>query len=244
MKCSVFFLHCPLRTVVIGLFALTLSLSVLFCSSCSNIKSKRVTEQNKEQILNEIPTSKDLTDEDRKLLIGYVMRQSMTRVLQGAKPGLPVGKTLAEILEDQRNWIAQEKQEEERQKQLAAAVAAKQAELRNTVGVALYSFVSKQQGFMPYAEAGYAYENRSMKGIRAFEGRVVYKDVLGNTLEDVPLKVLTPIKAGEKGEASDNLALMADGSLRDKKLDDLKIEWQPKKILFADGTSAEVVSQQ
>jgi hypothetical protein len=217
---------------------------VLICSSCTPTKSKRVTEENRDRILSEISTTKDLTDEERQLIAAYLMRTGVAEVFRGGKPGLPVGKTINEILDEQRKWVAQEKQEEDRQKQLAAAVVAKQAEMRSIVGVALYSLVAKQGFAFDGAEVGYAYENRSTKDIRAFEGRIEFKDILGNELADVSLKVLNPIKAGEKASVSANLWFEAYGGLRGKRFDDVKIEWRPTKILFSDGTLAEVGSQQ
>ena len=44
------------------------------------------------------------------------------------------------MIQEQRKWVAEEKAEEERQKQLAAEIVAKQVEMRNIIGVALYSF--------------------------------------------------------------------------------------------------------
>jgi hypothetical protein len=84
----------------------------------------------------------------------------------------------------------------------------------------------------------YAYENRSTKDVRAFEGEVAFKDILGNNLAQIPLKVLNPLRAGEKGSVTARHYFMAYRNLEDKKLDDVKIEWKPQKILFADGTSA------
>ena len=141
------------------------------------------------------------------------------------------------MIEDQRKWLAQEKEEEERQKRLAAEMAAKQAALRNIITVALFGFKEKASFMSNYAAVDYAYENRSSKDVRAFEGRVVYRDVLDNELADTELKVLTPIKSGQKSSTSDMLPFIAYGGLRDKKLEDVKIEWKPTKILFVDGTS-------
>jgi hypothetical protein len=219
--------------------ALLLCAGMLVCSSCSNIKNEKVTDENNDKILNQISTSKDLTDGERQLLAAYVIRQNVANIFGGGKPGLPTGKTVGEMIADQRQWAAQEKVEEDRQKQLASAVAAKQAEMRNVIGVALYGFTERQMSFSDYAEAKFAYENRSDKDVRAFEGTVAFSDVLGNHLDDVQLKVLAPIKAGAKASVSDDLPFMAYGGLRGKKLEDVKIEWRPQKILFADGTSAE-----
>jgi hypothetical protein len=46
-------------------------------------------------------------------------------------------------------------------------------------------------------------------------------------------------KAGAKASISDDLPFMAYSGLRGKKLEDVKIDWRPQRILFADGTSAE-----
>jgi hypothetical protein len=233
----------PLGGNVKTLNVLCLCVALLICSSCTNIKSKKVTEENKEKVLSEISTSTELTNEEKQLLLGYFMRQNMATIFQGGKPGLPSGKTLGEMIQDQKKWVAQEKEEEERQKHLAAEIAGKQAEMRNIIGVALYSFARRRNSLIDYVEAGYAYENRSTRDVRAFDGWIVYNDVLGNKLEEVRLKVLKPIKAGQKASVTDDLPFMAYGGLRDKVLDDVRIEWRPKKILFADGSSVEVGSQ-
>lgn len=221
------------------LWAVSAFVIILVCSSCSNIKSQKVTAENKSRILNQISSSKDLTDEERELLAAYVVRQNIGDIFGGGEPGLPTGKTLGEMIAEQRQWVSQEKLEEIRQKQLAAVVAARQAEMRNLIEVALYSFTERRESFSHYAEAKFAYENRSAKDVRAFEGTIVFSDILGNHLEDVSLKVLTPIKSRAKASVNEDLDFEFYGDLRDKKLDDVKIEWRPEKILFADGTTAE-----
>lgn len=223
---------------------LLLCAAMLVCSSCSNIKNEKVTDENKDKILNQISTSKDLTDGERQLLAAYVVRQNIGNIFGGGKPGLPTGKTAGEMIAEQRQWAAQEKTEEDRQKQLAAAVAAKQAEMRNVIGVALYLFATHEEGddLTQYVEVGYAYENRSTKDVRAFEGEVAFKDILENDLARLRLKILTPLKAGQKTSVTERHSLSylgGLGDLRGKKLEDVKIAWRPQKILFADGTSAE-----
>jgi hypothetical protein len=218
--------------------------ALLICLACSSIKNKKVTEENKDKILSEVQTSKDLTEEERRLLAAYAIRQSTGNILDGGKPGLPTGKTVGEMIAEQRQWAAQEKTEEDKQKQLAAAVSAKQAELRNVIGVALYLLTTHEgdEDLTSEVEVGYAYENRSTKDVRAFEGEVAFKDILGNDLGQVSLKVLTPLKAGQKASVIErhSLSYLGNlGDLRGKKLEDVKIEWRPKNILFADGTSAE-----
>lgn len=60
--------------------------------------------------------------------------------------------------------------------------------------------------------------------------------MLGNEV-DTDLKVLTPIKSGQKSSTTDLLPSKASRGLRGARLEDVEIEWNPTKILFVDGTS-------
>lgn len=219
---------------------------VALCCSCANIKDQKITEENKAKVLGE--ANKKLTPEEYSLLEGYMMRQSMQQAIENIfqddknRPS-PAGKTIGQMIEEQRRWESGQGEEAQKQKHLAAEVAAKQVEMRNVIGLALLSYSIKkgptESGSLDSAEVGYAYENRSAKDVRAFDGHIVFFDVLGNKLEEVPLKVLTPVKAGEKASVTDELMFDPYEELRDKKLADLKVEWKPRKILFADGSSIE-----
>jgi hypothetical protein len=213
------------------------SLFVTCLSSCTDIKKTKFTVENRDKILSK------LTPEERELLTASLMRQSMANIFGGSSNPIP-DKTVGELIEDQRKWLAQQKAEEDRQKRLAEEMAAKEAALRNIITVALYGYQQKDGGFMGnYVAVDYAYENRSSKDVRAFEGRVVYRDVLGNELADTDLKVLAPIKSGQKASTSDRLPFIAYSGLRDKKREDVKIEWNPTKILFDNGTSETIPSK-
>lgn len=70
--------------------------ALLFSSACSNLKHTKVTEQNKREILSRIANGNEVTTEERHLLVEYTMRYKMAAVLQGRRPELPTGKTIAE----------------------------------------------------------------------------------------------------------------------------------------------------
>jgi hypothetical protein len=214
-------------------------LALVGLSACSDIRQKKLTEENREKILSEAGTSKDLTDEEHQMIQGYILRQGIQNVFQGGKPSLPTGITVGEMIEEQRKWVALEKAEEEKQKRLAAEIAAKQSDMRNVIGVAIFNLAEREDYISNYVEAGFAYENRSARDVRAFQGHVEFKDVLGNKLEEIQLKVFKPTKAGEKASVTERL-WSESYALRGNKLEDVKIEWKPDKILFADGTSVEV----
>lgn len=114
---------------------------------------------------------------------------------------------------------------------------AKEATLSAMIAVTLCGLKEKENSALGYAVVDYAYENRSPKDVRAFEGRVTYRDVLGNQVAHTDLKVLTPIKSGQKSTTTDMLPFKAYRGLRGARLEDVEIEWNVAKILFVDGTS-------
>ena len=216
---------------------------IFICASCTSIKSKKVTDANKEAIIGEISTSKELTDAEKQLLTGYIVRQSLSTVFRGGKPSIPTGKTIGEMIEDQQKWIAQTEAEERHQKEkeqkLVAEIAAKQAALRDLVTVTLYSLKESDSGFLNGFEASIAFKAGG-KDIRAFEGNLALSDVLGNSLGEIPVKVLKPLKANDTGTTKYGNAYMAFPELRGKHLDDVRAQWKPTKIILADSTELSV----
>ncbi len=217
---------------------------LLVCSSCANIKRQKVTDENKDKLISEVATSKDLTDEERQLLSGYIARQNVSRIFQGGTPSIPTGKTIGEMIEDQRKWVAQnaekKKAEEEKVQKLSAEIAAKEAALREFVTVTLYSLKESEYGGMKGFEARIAFKAGS-KDIRAFQGNLALSDVLGNSVGELPVRVLTPLKARESGTMDYSNLYMAFRELQGKRLEDIKAQWKPTKILFADSTELSVL---
>lgn len=88
-----------------GCSHVTQAVSVV-CSSCVNIKKIRLTDENKHKLLAEIGNSKDISDQERHLLVEYSLRYSMPKILRGERPDLPTGKTLGELIDEERQWDA------------------------------------------------------------------------------------------------------------------------------------------
>lgn len=202
-------------------------LALAFLSGCSSIENKVVTRSNATTIMAE--ATKKLPTDKAELL-----RKALFDTGE-----VPSGMTVGQLIEQQRKLNAEEVVEKAREDKLAAEESEKSRrmikQMRESLTVTLYDAQPKGGNF-PYLAAKFAYKNTSGKDIRAFEGKIAFNDVLGNRLCEMDLNVLAPVKAGTTGEKLEELFFVAYGHLRDKKLDDLKIEWRPSKILFADGT--------
>ena len=240
--------------------------TLLMTFGCSNPKGQRLTEKNKESFLKEFQNSKPLSEtflqeiqgfknlpkDDADLLNRYVSRHVLMEKLRGdAEKEIPlVGKTVGEIIELQRQWDKEKAEEEALQKKLAEEAKAKEeailTELRKTLTLTVF-----KKGFLPtnydisryqeYISFSVTYQNNSQKDIRAFQGTVAFKDLFGDLVKNLNIKITNPIKAGGKanwdGVMDYNQFIDSDVRLRNAELKNLKVDWIPEKIIFADGTT-------
>ena len=90
------------------------------------------------------------------------------------------------------------------------------------------------------------YENKSGKDIRAFKGTIQFNDLFGAEIMPVNISEDNPIQAGEMRREGWTLKynqfIDKHVKLRNTELDNMKPEWRPSVILFADGSSLEVQS--
>jgi len=219
---------------------LALCLSLSFLVGCSGTKGIKITDKNKDKVMEQIKDSKDLTVGEVQLLQTYVLRAAMT----GHDP-FPIGKTIGEIIDDQRKFNAEsdirDKEEKER-----IAKAKSIADEKRKVLLAALTVTEFEKGFehidyQDYNTMKFSYENRSGKDIRGFKGTIIYKDLFGDVITGLRLKEDRTIKAGQTVQVSKqvdyNQFMDKDKKLREASLDNMKVTWEPDVILFTDGTS-------
>lgn len=83
-------------------------------------------------------------------------------------------------------------------------------------------------------------KNTSGKDIRGLRGTMVFKDIFGAEIKSFQLSYYEGLNAGEQktwdGVVEYNSFVAEDQKLRDTPLGNLKVEWKPRVVLFADGT--------
>jgi hypothetical protein len=225
---------------------------VLFCSflalSCSeNVKNKKINEETMEKDMQAIRDSKQLSDEETRLLAAYIVRSKLASVFGGA--GLPKDKTVGQMIDEQRNWEEEQKLKEAEQKRLAEEAAKEEArlaeQLRTTVQVAVYkkSFSASdwQRGqYEDYISLGFVFKNLTNKDIRGFTGTVIFNDIFDKEIAKTNLSIDEVLPAGKtvrwQGQRKYNQFDSEDKKLANTDLNNLKIVWMPEKVLFTDGT--------
>lgn len=226
-------------------------LIALSVAACGSVKNQKVTDHNKDKILDQIKNSKDLTVEEVGLLQAYIMRKGLGDALAGKTPSLPVGMTIGEMIEDQRKWTADEtKRAEEEKARVAKARAAEDAQRKQLLDALVVTVFDKgfeHADYQDYITFKMMYENKSGKDIRGFKGAIVFNDLFGSPIMPVNITEDEPLTAGASKRQSFTLKFNQFSDkhvkLRDTALENMKVEWRPDAILFTDGTSMEVKSE-
>lgn len=194
-----------------------------------------------------IPKVRKLSDEEKKLLMAYLMRAKMGEVFGGK--GVPLGQTVGQALDEQKKW--QEEQEkkaaEERalkerlEKERAAAAAA----MTKAVTVTLLSKIEREKDyhanrFSDEQVFKIGLKNTSDKELVGISGSLNFIDVFDKKVGAVTFAISERLKPGQEYTWT--------GSRRyNEFLDEHRAVWNleegkyttrfiPEKLVFADGT--------
>ncbi len=238
-------MKCPSRATYLAVLAIVL-IATTACSG--NVKNQRITEENKETVFEQIKGTKDLTVEEVGMLQAYVLRKGLGDALAGKTPTLPVGMTIGEIIEDQKKWVADEKVREADEKQRIAQAKAEEdrqrQQLLDAITLTVFEKGFQNADYQDYVTIRAVYENKSGKDIRAFKGTIQFNDLFGAEIMPVNIAEDTPLAAGQNRREGWTLKynqfIDKHVKLRNTALENMKPEWKPTIILFADGTSMEV----
>lgn len=219
-----------------------LAFLALFLVACSNVKDLKFTNENKEQVMEKIRKSKDLTGEEVTLLMAALMRTTLTS-------GGFEGKTVGQLIQEQKNIAAEAEAKEKEAKRLADEAAKKEAaiasELSQYIMVAPFKKSFHKADYRNYEyedkiNISFVIENKSNKDIKAFKGETIFKDAFGEPIRSTTLTYDEGIKAGQKknwyGELKYNQFMTGQQKFRDTELENMKFEWKPKAIIFKDGS--------
>jgi len=163
------------------------------------------------------PVTQKLSEEDRKLFAGYVVRMKMASAFKGDSSDIPFGTTIGQALEDQRKWLAdmereqaEEKAKSDREeaermalKQKIEAERASQMEAIN--GTVTVTLVSKNELARNFQAGRYSdqqqfvigAENKSQKTIVGVSGELEFVDLFGKVVGAVNFRMSEKIEPGK-----------------------------------------------
>lgn len=202
-----------------------------------------VSVETESDFLGSISDLRGLSVGEVQLLMGFILRHELGALSGSRESGL-VGMTIGEMIEAQRNQMAEQEQLAEQEEQLAVDARAEEDArarlLRETIALTVYEKSFLEADFEDYIQIKCSYENKSEKEIRGFQGVVRFSDIFGDLIYQSGIKIADPVGPGAKGfwtGGIDYNQFMDDHkALRNTALNDMKVEWIPVTIIFADGT--------
>ena len=215
-----------------------------------DLQKLRVTEANKTTVFDEIKNSRSLTLEEVGLLQAFVIRKGFAGALSGEPTALPVGMSIGEMINDQREWVIEDTKrkvaEEERQAQASTEEGKRRKALLEAMTLTVVQKGFEREKDQDFITIDVMYENKSGKPIRGFKGAIQFNDLFGTEITPFTISEDEPLAPGAIRRQGWTLKYnqLADKhmELRNTALYNMKIEWKPQVILFADGTSLEMTS--
>lgn len=208
--------------------------------SCSNPIERKYSEATLSEDLKAIYEHDKPDSASIKGILGYMMLAAFT------KENL-TGKTYKEILALQKEAVTKLDAAQKEQGLLAAKALQEETEKRDKLGkvltVAMYDKGFESGDYQKYLTYGLAFENKTDKDIRAVKGSLLINDLFDEKITSLTITYDVPLKAKSTAKESYttdyNQFTDKDVLLRSKKIEDLKIIWNPEKIIFSDGTTLE-----
>jgi hypothetical protein len=229
-------------------------IALFILAGCSN--PKNTTIPTNLDSLDSISVSvKKLTPEEQQLFAGYFMRHAIGAKMGGlfglkAAP-IPEGMTIGKAIDEQRAYLADETAKEADEKALKEKVLKEREQamvaMRSAVTVTLVSKKIATESMSGIEtdrkiEIVIAYRNNTDKTVAGVKGTLDVNDLFGDELSGFAVSNDTTIAPGATiiwtGGRSVKFSM---NSNKDEKLagladDKYKVIWNPKMIIFGDGT--------
>jgi hypothetical protein len=191
---------------------------------------------------------KNLSEADKGLLAAYLLRTKLGEVL--GKQGMPVGTTVGQAIDAQRQWMAEQDAKKAAAQRLKAELEAKQAataaELSKTV---VLTFMG--QRYIPRNFGAGQTDNRfsvqigvknsGAKAIKGIKLQLAFKNTFGEVISKTPVRIEHTIPPGGeyvwKGGRNINEYIDEDRKLMHLEDGQFSAEMQPTMVVYADGST-------
>lgn len=185
-------------------FSSTILASVLLLAACNSTFGEPLPDSMDDPAMKQI--AEDLSDEDKKLLVGYLMRREMAKAFGGDSLNDGV-ETVGDALAAQEKWASNLSDEQQRSEELKVEVEAeRQAVAESIKKTIIVAFVDAEivpanydaGRYNSYESLTFAIQNKGIKAIKAVKGEAVFLDTFGDDFVRVPMQIEELIPAKER----------------------------------------------
>lgn len=223
----------------------TLFLVVIALVGCSNPKDTLVpTDISKWEQLK--PIVEKLSEDDKKLFLGYTIRMKFSEVLGGK--GLEEGLTIGKAIEKQKIWVVEQEKKEMETKLLKQRILSEQIALKKQVDDLLIVTVLKtkleKDSYFENQVFEIGFQNKSLKDIRGIKGVVKFIDIFDKEVGAVSFGYDDGLKAGAtgawRGVRQYNQFIESHRAVANLEEGKYTTRFEPEMIIFSDGTKLEI----
>lgn len=207
--------------------------------------------------------SRKLSEEDRKLLAGYLTRVKMGSILSGGAIDIPVGTTIGDAIKEQRAWLdeqaetlAAEKKREAEEKALRERLKAERQAMIDDIHKAVtVTLIEKDQRPANPSVRRYrdeqvfviGVENRSNHAIKGVSGELEFVDLFDKVVGAVSFRITEDVEPGGTvtwtGTRDYNEFIKEHRAVWNLEEGDFKTRFIPEALVFANGITYKVPDQ-
>jgi hypothetical protein len=215
-----------------------LMLALIGCNNASNGHDPRLDAPmptTSEALEAAKPQLWALPEEQRNLLIDYFVRKNLGDDFFGE--GVAEGITLAQALEEQRAYVAEQNTDEAK---LTRRRAEAVQQMRQAVRAHLpKTGIERADDGSEHLHITATFTNEGTLGIKAFKGRLTLTDQFDEVISSLDIRNDDAIESGHVLQWQRSRALRQDEYNDDRRLGSLKpgqyrVVWKPSEMLFAD----------
>ena len=222
------------------------SFVALLLVACNSVNDEPLPQSADDPVLAKV--AENLDDDEKKLLVGYLMRREMAKTFGGQT--LPDGaKTVGEALKAQKDWVSNLSESQQKAEALKTEVQEKRKAVADQIGKTVtVAFISAE--FVPssfesgvYEDSEYltfAVQNLGAKPIKALKGEAIFIDTFGDEYVRVPMQFEEAVAPKEKKtiELGMEINKFMDEHKKIMQLDSAKkFRFEADQIVFADGST-------
>lgn len=206
--------------------------------SCSSPLDKPYKKDNIEEDVIEL--KKSLSEDELEILTGYIALKSLGNDKM-------LGKTYGNLLDEAKELKEELRLKREEEKKLAEKAKIEEAEKVKRLGgaltVSLFEKGFAKYNYQDYITYKFVFENKKDKDIKAFTGQIIFNDLFDKKISSLNLTYDDGVSANSiknwNAQTDYNQFMDKDVALKNKDVEDLKVEWIPEKIIYKDGSTLE-----
>lgn len=224
-----------------NLFIATISILTIVLAGCGDPKGTVIPSDMSKWDTDLKPSIAKLSEEDKKLFAGYIMRAKMGEAFGGK--GVTEGTTIGQGIEQQKKWMQEQEIKAAEQRALKEKIQKERVEttkkINDAVTIAVTDLHLEKERFEEKQIIKIALQNKGTQDITGVKGKIKFIDIFDKEVGSIAFSYDDGIKAGEtatwSGARRYNQFIAEHKAIANLQEGKYKTIFEPEAIVYADG---------